>query len=114
MSVVGVGRIAGEIASTDQINLKEKAATLVSMIGTLNLFLFALNLVPLLPLDGGHVLGALWEGVRKLFARLFGRQNPGPFDAAKLLPLTFVVAGAFGLMSLILITADIFKPITLL
>lgn len=114
MSVVGVGRIAGEIASTDQINLKEKAATLVSMIGTLNLFLFALNLVPLLPLDGGHVLGALWEGVRKFFARLLGRQNPGPFDAAKLLPLTFVVAGAFGLMSLILITADIFKPITLL
>lgn len=114
MSVVGVGRIAGEIASTDQINLKEKGATLVSMIGTLNLFLFALNLVPLLPLDGGHVLGALWEGARKVFARMFGLKNPGPFDAAKLLPLTFVVAGAFGVMSLILITADIFKPISLL
>nr|WP_239478809.1 site-2 protease family protein [Rothia sp. ZJ1223] len=113
MSVVGVGRIAGEVAATDQINLKEKAATLVSMIGTLNLFLFAFNLIPLLPLDGGHVLGALWESVRRGFARLAGKPDPGAFDAARLLPLTFVVAGSFMVMSLVLIVADIFKPVSL-
>ena len=75
--------------------------------------LFAFNLIPLLPLDGGHVLGALWEGVRRFFARLTGRQDPGPFDPVKLLPLTYVVAGAFILMSVVLIIADVVKPITL-
>ena len=114
VSVVGVGRVAGEIASTDQIDVKSKVASLVSLIGTMNLFLFAFNLIPLLPLDGGHVLGALWEGFRRKTAQLFGQKDPGPFDPVKLLPLTFVVAGAFMLMSVILITADIFKPISVL
>lgn len=114
MSVVGVGRIAGEVAATDQINANDKVVTLVSLIGGLNLFLFAFNLVPLLPLDGGHVLGALWEALRRGYARLTNRQDPGAFDAARLLPLTFIVAGAFMVMSLVLILADLFKPITLL
>nr|WP_306420769.1 site-2 protease family protein [Arthrobacter sp. JCM 19049] len=37
-------------------------ASLISLIGGLNLALFAFNLIPLLPLDGGHVAGALFEG----------------------------------------------------
>lgn len=113
VSVVGVGRVAGEVAATDQIDLKAKVASLVSLVGSMNLFLFAFNLIPLLPLDGGHVFGALWEGIRRTTAKLFGRKDPGPFDPVKLLPLTFVVAGAFMLMSVILITADIFKPISI-
>ncbi|WP_188359828.1 M50 family metallopeptidase [Rothia aerolata] len=112
VSVVGVGRVAGEIAATDQIDLHSKAASLVSLVATMNLMLFLFNLVPLLPLDGGHVLGALWEGARKLFAKIFRRPQPGPFDPVKLLPLTWVVAGAFLGMSVILIAADLFKPIT--
>lgn len=113
ISVVGVGRVAGEIAATDQIDLTSKTATMISMIGTMNLFLFAFNLIPLLPLDGGHVLGALWEATRRKTARLLGRKDPGPFDPVKLLPLTYLVAGAFMLMSLILITADLIKPINI-
>jgi len=113
VSVVGVSRIAGEVTATDRIDLKSKAAMLVSLVANMNLMLFAFNLIPLLPLDGGHVLGALWEGVRRFFARLTGRQDPGPFDPVKLLPLTYVVAGAFILMSVVLIIADVVKPITL-
>ena len=113
VSVVGVSRIAGEVTATDRIDLKSKAAMLVSLVANMNLMLFAFNLIPLLPLDGGHVLGALWEGVRRFFARLTGRKDPGPFDPVKLLPLTYVVAGAFIVMSVILIVADIVKPITL-
>ena len=86
---------------------------LVSLVANMNLMLFAFNLIPLLPLDGGHVLGALWEGVRRFFARLTRRKDPGPFDPVKLLPLTYVVAGAFILMSVVLIIADVVKPITL-
>nr|WP_257618075.1 site-2 protease family protein [Rothia nasimurium] len=114
VSVVGVGRIAGEIAAHDQIILRDKAASLVSLIAQMNLMLFAFNLIPLLPLDGGHVLGALWEGFRCKTARLLGRRDPGPFDPVKLLPLTYVVAGAFLLMTVILVAADIFKPVNVL
>ncbi|MFW0179281.1 M50 family metallopeptidase [Rothia sp. P7208] len=113
VSVVGVGRAAGEIAATDRIDLRSKSATLISLIGSMNLMLFVFNLIPLLPLDGGHVAGALWEGLRKGWARLRGKANPGPFDPVKLLPLTWVVAGAFILMSVVLILADIIKPINL-
>ena len=113
VSVVGVSRIAGEVTATDRIDVKAKAAMLVSLVANMNFMLFAFNLILLLPLDGGHVLGALWEGVRRFFARLTGRKDPGPFDPVKLLPLTYVVAGAFIVMSVILIVADIVKPITL-
>lgn len=113
VSVVGVGRIAGEVASTDQIDMHAKIASLISLIGSMNLMLFVLNLVPLLPLDGGHVLGALWEGTRKLWAKLRGKPSPGHFDPVKLLPLTWIVAGSFIMMSAILILADIFKPVSI-
>ena len=113
VSVVGVSRIAGEVASTDQIDRTSKEATLVSLVASMNLMLFAFNLIPLLPLDGGHVFGALWEATRRAFAKLTRREDPGPFDPIKLMPLTYVVAGAFILMSVILIAADIIKPIRL-
>ena len=62
VSVVGVSRIAGEVTATDRIDVKSKAAMLVSLVANMNLMLFAFNLIPLLPLDGGHVLGCALGG----------------------------------------------------
>jgi membrane-associated protease RseP (regulator of RpoE activity) len=113
MSVVGVGRIAGEITSINTIPIAERTAYLVGLVGSVNIALLVFNLVPLMPLDGGHIAGALWEGLRRFVAKLFKRRDPGPVDTAKVIPLTFAVVILLGGMSLLLIYADIVKPISL-
>jgi membrane-associated protease RseP (regulator of RpoE activity) len=114
MSVVGVGRVAGEVASSDIFgDARDKSILLLSLLGSLNLVLFAFNTIPLLPLDGGHVAGALWEGIKKGWARVRGLPDPGPVDVAKALPLAYGVAIAFIAMTLLLVYADLVNPIRL-
>ncbi len=112
VSVVGVSRLGGEIAAMDE-PWRAKAATFLSLIASLNLFLFLFNLVPVLPLDGGHVAGALYEGTRRKVAHWRGRPDPGPVDMARLLPVAYVVAGLLIVMGGIVIWADLVKPISL-
>ena len=91
VSVLGATRVGGDIAASNA-GFADKALSLVTLAAALNLFLFLFNLLPLLPLDGGHVAAALWEVVRDGLRRLRGRSAAGPIDTARLLPLTYAVS----------------------
>jgi membrane-associated protease RseP (regulator of RpoE activity) len=112
MSVVGAGRLAGEAASQAPTPVDGLFFVLTLLAG-LNLFLGVLNLVPLLPLDGGQMAGAVYEALRRGLARLLHRPDPGFVDVAKLLPVGYVMAGVILVASVVLIYADIVAPVSL-
>jgi len=112
VSVVGVGRFSVAVAE-DQATLSWKLANWLTLLAALNMALFFFNLIPLLPLDGGHVAGALYEGARRKVAKIRGRPDPGPVDVAKMLPVAYTVAFLLIGMSVLLIYADIVNPISL-
>ena len=111
VSIVGGGRIAGTVSSTDQLDIAEKAVSLAGLVAGFNLFIGLFNFLPLLPLDGGHIASATWEWVRRGWARLFRRPDPGYVDAAKLLPVAYVVASALLVMGVVLIVGDLVVPV---
>jgi len=111
VSVVGIGRISGQIASSEEVPTIYKAGDLVTLLASVNLFLFVFNMVPVLPLDGGHIAGALYEGARRQIARVRRKPLPGPVDTAKMLPVAYAMSLVLLAMSAIVILADIIKPI---
>lgn len=113
MSIVGASRAAGEVASTDRIDAADKVATMFMLLGSVNLFVALFNFIPLLPLDGGHIAGALYEGLKKAWARVRGRPDPGYVDTAKMLPVAYAVGGLILISGIVLILADLIDPIRL-
>ncbi|MBO0844169.1 MAG: site-2 protease family protein [Nocardioides sp.] len=113
VSIVGGGRLAGETASAQNFPLKEKLVSLLGLVAGFNFFIGLFNFVPLLPLDGGHIAGALWEAARRGIARLRRRPDPGYVDVAKLLPVAYVVASFLLVMGVVLIVGDLVVPVQL-
>jgi membrane-associated protease RseP (regulator of RpoE activity) len=113
VGIVGAGRITGEAVALENTPVLDKTAFVLGLLAGLNLFLFLFNLVPLLPLDGGHVAGAIWESIKRGWARLRHRPDPGPVDIAKALPLTYAMSIFLVAMGAITVIADLVKPITL-
>ena len=113
MSIVGASRAAGEVASTDKLDDQNKIAVMVTLLGSVNLFVALFNFVPLLPLDGGHIAGAIYEGLKRSLARIFRRPDPGYVDTAKMLPVAYAVGGLILVSGIVLILADLIDPIKL-
>lgn len=112
VSIVGVGQLAGELTAAE-IPLEAKLSSLLLLLGSLNIALFAFNLIPLLPLDGGHVAGALYEGAKRRVSRLVTRKDPGPVDTAKALPVAYGMWVLLIFTGVVLILADLINPISL-
>lgn len=112
VSVIGIGRISGQITGSEEVPTIYKAADLITLLASVNLFLFVFNMVPVLPLDGGHIAGALYEGARRQLARIRRKPLPGPVDTAKMLPVAYAMSLALLAMSAIVILADVIKPLS--
>lgn len=110
MGVVGAARVGGEIATMD-IPATQRLATFLMLVAGFNLSLFLFNMLPLLPLDGGHIAGALWESLRRNVAKVLRRPDPGPFDVARLMPVAYVVAGVFICFTVLVLIADVVNPV---
>ncbi|WP_117210017.1 M50 family metallopeptidase [Allorhizocola rhizosphaerae] len=107
LSVVGASRLSGELVEA------EEYPSFWMIAGSLNMFVGLFNLLPLLPLDGGHIAIAWFEKVRSwIYARL-RKPDPGRVDYYKLMPLTYTVILIFGAFTLLTVTADIVNPITI-
>lgn len=112
VSVVGASRLGGDIVASEESG-PAKIAIFLSLAASLNLFLFLFNLLPILPLDGGHVAGALYEGARRRIARIRGRPDPGPVDVARMLPVAYAVAMVLIVVGGLVIFADLVRPLSL-
>lgn len=110
VGVVGAARITGELMTVEAPPTTILVMFMNLLVG-FNVSLFLFNMLPLLPLDGGHIAGALWESVRRHTARIFKRPDPGPFDVAKLMPAAYVVAGVFVCFTLLVLAADLVNPV---
>jgi membrane-associated protease RseP (regulator of RpoE activity) len=115
IGVVGVSRIGGDIASSNQFDLQDKAVTLLGLLASVNLLLFIFNMLPLLPLDGGHVVGAVLEAGKRGWARVRGRSSRRIFvDTAQMAPIMYAVAFVLIGVTLLTFYADIVHPVKLI
>ena len=113
VGVVGVARVSGEAVGSDKLTPMERLATFLLIVASLNIFVGVFNLLPILPLDGGHMAVAIADEIRAFIARLRGRPRPAPIDVTVLTPITMVVFVVLACLTLLLLVADVINPVIL-
>jgi membrane-associated protease RseP (regulator of RpoE activity) len=113
VGVVGVARVSGEAVGSDKLSPMERLATFVLIVASLNIFVGVFNLLPILPLDGGHMAVAIADEIRAFIARLRGRPRPAAIDVTVLTPITMVVFVVLATLTLLLLVADVINPVVL-
>jgi membrane-associated protease RseP (regulator of RpoE activity) len=111
-SVVGAARDTGDAVAADA-GWQQKVSFILLLIASLNIFVGVFNLLPLLPMDGGHIAVVLWEMVRRQFARFRRRPDPGLVDYRRLIPVSAAVFVVLVLFGSVLILADIVNPVNI-
>jgi membrane-associated protease RseP (regulator of RpoE activity) len=111
-SVVGAARETGQAVAAD-VGWQNKVSFVLLLIASLNIFVGVFNLLPLLPMDGGHIAVVIWERIKAWFAWLRGRPAPGMVDYRKLVPLSFGIFLVLVVFGTMLILADIVNPVNI-
>lgn len=111
-SVVGAANVTGQVVSGG-FPWQQTARGILLIVISLNIFVGIFNLLPLLPLDGGHIAIVLYERLRAAVARLRKRPDPGLVNISRLIPVSVGVFALLVGLSLLLIAADIVNPLTL-
>ena len=105
VSVVGASRIGGEAVEAGLWQL------FFLLLAGLNFFLGVFNLLPLLPMDGGHIAIIGYERIRNWLRERRGKTAAAPVDFTRLSTVTMVLVLVGGAVMLLTITADIVNPI---
>jgi membrane-associated protease RseP (regulator of RpoE activity) len=113
VGVVGAARVSGDAISSNKLSNTERIGTFMLLIASLNIFVGLFNLLPLLPLDGGHMAVAIADEIRAFYARLRGKARPAGIDVNVLTPLTMGVFAVLAVLTVILLIADILNPVSL-
>ena len=113
VGVVGAADVSGQILGSESDPWSLRIAGLLLIIAGLNIFIGIFNLLPILPLDGGHLAVLGYEEARSRIARWRGRPDPGKVDMNKLLPVAYVFLFVLISLSVLLLVADIVNPIDL-
>ena len=99
LSPVGFGQVANDAVQAGWVSA-------FALLITINIFVGLLNLVPLLPFDGGHIAVASYEA---LMSRI--RRRKVQVDMAKLMPITVAVLGVFAFIFVSSLFLDITNPV---
>lgn len=113
VGVVGAARVSGEVVGSENLAGNQRLQTFILIVASLNIFVGLFNLLPLLPLDGGHMAVAIADEFRALFARIRKKPRPAGIDVNVLTPITMAVFVVLAVLTVILLVADIFNPISL-
>jgi membrane-associated protease RseP (regulator of RpoE activity) len=113
VGIVGAARVSGDAVSSQKLNSNERVSTFILIVASLNIFVGLFNLLPFLPLDGGHMAFAIADEFRALFARIRKQPRPAGIDVNVMTPITMAVFGVLAVLTLILLVADIINPISL-
>ncbi|HET9900362.1 MAG TPA: site-2 protease family protein [Actinomycetes bacterium] len=109
---VGIARLSGEVVEGES-PLALRIGSFLAIMAGINVFVGIFNLLPLLPLDGGHLAVLGFERARAAIYRVLGRPDPGRVDLTRLLPAAYLVIALFIGLSVLLLVADVLNPVTL-
>lgn len=113
ISIIGLGQFSGQIASSDSISFEDKMLSQLGLLMSLNVALFVFNMVPLVPLDGGHIAGAVYESIKRGFFRVTRRKWVRPVDTGQMMPIAYFVAVLLIVLTIVLVLRDVLNPVSL-
>jgi membrane-associated protease RseP (regulator of RpoE activity) len=113
VGIVGAARVSGQVVSSQKLDSNERVSKFILIVASLNIFVGLFNLLPFLPLDGGHMAIAIADEFRALSARIRKKPRPAGIDVNVMTPITMAVFGVLAVLTLILLVADIINPISL-